>query len=84
MEPFCVVLKRTLSSQHPLHQILQYHCREVILPNTIGTPALVDKGAYVDQLFAFGGKGAKRLLKDAYPLSTWEVTDFRNQLKVRC
>ena len=38
----------------------------------------------MDQLFAFGNEGANRLLKDAQPLSTWEVTDFRNELKVSC
>ena len=38
----------------------------------------------MDQLFAFGNVGTDRLLKDAHPLSTWEVTDFRNELKVSC
>ena len=83
MEPFCVVLRRTVSSRHPLYQILQYHCRDVTVPNTIGAPVLVGEGEYMDQLFAFGNVGTDRLLKDAHPLSTWEVTDFRNELKVR-
>ena len=82
MEPFCVIYKRTLSSQHPLHEILQYHCRDVTVPNTIGTPALINEGAYMDKLFAMGNEGTERLLTDAYPLSTWDVTDFRSQLKV--
>ena len=38
----------------------------------------------MDQLFAFGNVGTDRLLNDAHPLSTWEVTDFRNELKVSC
>ena len=38
----------------------------------------------MDKLFAFGNVGTERLLKDAYPLSTWDVTDFRGGLKVRC
>ena len=38
----------------------------------------------MDKLFAFGNKGTKRLLKKAHSLSTWEVTDFRNELKVSC
>ena len=82
MEPFCVILRRTISSQHPLHEILQYHCRDVTIPNTLGTPALINEGAYMDKLFAMGSEGTKRLLRDAYPLSTWDVTDFRSQLKV--
>ena len=81
MEAFCVIYKRTLSSQHPLHEILQYHCRDVTVPNTIGTPALINEGAYMDKLFAMGSEGTKQLLRDAYPLSTWDVTDFRGQLK---
>lgn len=83
MEPFCVILQRTLSSRHPLYQILQYHCRDVTVPNTIGAPALVGEGKYMDMLFAFGSEGTERLLKDAYSLSTWQVTDFRNELKKR-
>jgi len=83
MEPFCVILKRTLSSQHPLHQILKYHCRDVTVPNTIGAPKLVGEGEFMDQLFAFGNEGTERLLKDAHPLSTWNVTDFRGELKKR-
>ena len=82
MEPFCVVLKRTLSSSHPLHQILKYHCRDVTVPNTIGAPKLVGEGEFMDQLFAFGNEGTNRLLRKAHKLSTWDVTDFRNEIKV--
>lgn len=82
MEPFCVVLKRTLSSSHPLHQILKYHCRDVTVPNTIGAPKLVGEGEFMDQLFAFGNNGTTRLLREAHNLSTWDVTDFRNEIKV--
>ena len=38
----------------------------------------------MDQLFAFENVGTDRLLKDAHLLSTWEVTAFRNELKVSC
>lgn len=83
MEPFCVVLKRRLSSSHPLHQILKYHCRDVTVPNTVGAPKLVGEGEYMDQLFAFGNEGTTRLLTEAHKLSTWDVTDFRNEIKKR-
>ena len=82
MEPFCVVLKRALATEHPLHQILQYHCRDVTIPNSVGTPALTGEGNFMDQLFAFGNKGTTRLLQDAYQIATWEVTDFRDEIKV--
>ena len=83
MEPFCVILHRTLSTHHPLHQILKYHCRDVTVPNTLGTVELISEGGYIDKLFAFGNKGTERILTDVYPLSTWDVTDFRGELKVR-
>lgn len=83
MEPFCVVLKRRLSSSHPLHQILKYHCRDVTVPNTVGAPKLVGEGEFMDQLFAFGNEGTTRLLTEAHKLSTWDVTDFRNEIKKR-
>jgi len=83
MEPFCVILKRAISSEHPLHQILKYHCRDVTIPNSIGTPALIGEGEYMDQLFAFGSNGTGRLLTDAQTIATWNVTDFRAELKVR-
>ena len=84
MEPFCVLLKGAMASEHPLHQMLKYHCRDVTIPNSVGTPALIDEGNYMDQLFAFGSKGTVRLLKDAHKIATWKVTDFRGEIKVRC
>jgi len=83
MEPFCVILKRAMASEHPLFQILKYHCRDVTLPNSVGTPAIFGKGEFVDKLFTFGSEGANRLLKDAHTIATWEVTDFRGEIKVR-
>ena len=77
-----MIMKRTLSSAHPLNQMLRYHCRDVTVPNTIGAPKLVDERQLMDQLFAFGSEGTARLLTDAHPLTTWNVTDFRNEIKV--
>ncbi|XP_068716666.1 polyunsaturated fatty acid 5-lipoxygenase-like isoform X2 [Montipora capricornis] len=83
MEPFCVSLKRTLADFHPLNQMLKYHCREIVIPNTIGTPALVGDQGFADLLFAFGSEGALRLLRDAHQYATWEATDLRAQIKKR-
>ena len=68
---------------HPLNQILKYHCRELIVPNTFGTPALVNEAQFMDLLFAYGNDGAIRLLRDAHPFSTWDITDFRRSVKVQ-
>ena len=77
-----MILKRTMSSAHPLHQMLKYHCRDVTVPNTLGTEKLVEEGGFVDQLFAFGSEGINHLLADAHRLITWNITDFRNEIKV--
>ena len=37
----------------------------------------------MDLLFAHGNTGTVRLLRDAHPLSTWQVTDLRAEIKVR-
>ncbi|XP_068762517.1 polyunsaturated fatty acid 5-lipoxygenase-like isoform X3 [Montipora capricornis] len=83
MEPFCVSLKRTLAALHPLNQMLKYHCREIVVPNAFGTPALVGEQGFMDLLFAIGNEGALRLLRDGHQYATWEATDFRAQIKKR-
>ncbi|KAL9962251.1 hypothetical protein ACROYT_G031333 [Oculina patagonica] len=77
LEPFCVCLKRNLAVQHPLHQMLKFHCRELV------TPALTEEVGFVAKLFAYGAEGANRLIRDGHKFSTWEETDFRSKLKKR-
>ncbi|XP_068671930.1 polyunsaturated fatty acid 5-lipoxygenase-like isoform X2 [Montipora foliosa] len=83
MEPFCVSLKRTLAALHPLNQMLKYHCRGIVIPNTFGTPRLMDDQGFMDLLFAFGNEGALRLLRGGHQYATWEATDLRAQIKKR-
>ncbi len=83
IEPFCVCLKRTLPPRHPLQQILKFHCREVTVPNTLGTPALTTEIGFVASLFAYGAEGANRLVRDGQQFATWDVTDYRNNIKVQ-
>lgn len=82
VEPFCVSLKRTLPAMHPLNQIMKYHCRETIVPTTLGTPILLGDKGFADLLFAYGNDGAIKLVHDIHPLTSWEVTDFRKNVKV--
>ena len=37
----------------------------------------------MDLLFAHGNTGTMRLLRDAHPLATWDITDLRSEIKVR-
>ena len=82
MEAVCVTMKRQLPSQHPLQQIMKFHCREVLIPNVFGTPKLLNPKGFMNLLFAFGNTGTSRLIKDSYPITTWDVTDFKGSLKV--
>ena len=82
MEAVCVTMKRHLPSQHPLQQMMKFHCREVMIPNVFGGPKLLNQKGFMHLLFAFGDTGTRRLVKDAYPITTWDVTDFRGNLKV--
>ncbi len=63
--------------------MLKFHCRELVIPNTLGTPALTEEVGFVAKLFAYGAEGANRLIRDGHKFSTWEETDFRSKLKVQ-
>ena len=82
MEPICVGVKRHFPSKHPLQQMLKFHCREIIVPNTFGIQTLVGEGEFTHKLFAYGHLGAQELIRRAFPLTSWDVTDFRANLKV--
>ncbi|XP_067016448.1 polyunsaturated fatty acid 5-lipoxygenase-like isoform X2 [Acropora muricata] len=83
MEPFCVCFLRHLSKWHPIHQLMKYHCRGLIITNKIGFPKLVRENGYMHQLFAIGNTGAIALLIRAYQSLTWADTDFRGKNKAR-
>ncbi|CAB4040502.1 arachidonate 5-lipoxygenase-like [Paramuricea clavata] len=83
MEPICVIMRRTLSVYHPLHQILRWHCRGLFVVNSIGMKALLGVGEFLDKLFAFGHTGSLELLKRAYPDLSWADTEFNENLKRR-
>ena len=83
MEPFCVALQRHLSSQHPLNVILKYHCRGVMVTNTIGSPTLITPGQYMDKLTPMGYKGTLLLLQRGYKTLSWQDSDFHLNIKVR-
>lgn len=83
MEPICVTLKRTLSSHHPLYEILKWHCRGTFLTNSLGLPSLVAPQGLMHQLFAIGHVGAIELLNKGYSEFSWQYTDFEGNLKVR-
>ena len=82
MEPICVIMRRSLSVFHPLHQILKWHCRGLHVVNSLGLKALLNEGEYTHKLFAIGHAGAVELLNRAYPDMSWADTEFDENLKV--
>ena len=82
MEPICVIMRRTLSRFHPLHQILKWHCRGLFVVNSIGTKALLQTLQASHKLFAMGHVGAVELLNRGYPDMSWADTEFDKNLEV--
>ena len=77
-------LERHLSKKHPLHQILKFHCRGLVVSNAFGSPVLLAPGGKSDLLMAFGHKGVIQLINDGYKDLGWEETDFLTKIKVKC
>lgn len=75
-------MHRHLSSQHPLNELLKYHCRGLLATNTLGSPSLVNEGGYMDILTAIGHKGTILLLERGYKTLGWKDTDFHQDIKV--
>ena len=83
MEPFCVVLKRHLSHEHPLHQMLKFHCRGILVANSLGAPNLLLPFKFTHQILAFGDKGSNQLVVTGYEEASWDDTDFEGNIKVK-
>ena len=82
MEPICVIMRRTLSKFHPLHQMLKWHCRGLFVVNSIATKALLQPEKALHKLFAMGHVGAVELLNKGYPDVSWVDTEFDKNLEV--
>ena len=82
MEPVCISVHRHLSKFHPLHQILQYHCRGLIPVNVYGTTALLQSNLTIRPLFSYGTEGASQLLLKEYHKMVWNDIDLEVNLQV--
>ncbi|CAB4030238.1 arachidonate 5-lipoxygenase-like [Paramuricea clavata] len=83
MEPICVIMRRTLSFFHPLHQIFKWHCRGLFVTNSLGIQALLKPGEFLNKLFTIGHVGGVELLNKAYPSMSWADTEFDKNLETR-
>ena len=83
MERMCVIMQRTLSKFHPLYQIFLWHCRGLLVVNSLGLTALFGEENFSRKLFSVGYSGTIELINRASPEITWDVTDFVTNLKVK-
>ena len=84
MEPVCVTLRRHLHKDHPLAQILKFHCRGILTAKLLGVPKLVLPGQILYQLSGFAHTSAAHLVNTGYMGTGWKETDFKNNIKVTC
>ena len=82
MESIIVAMRRTMSLDHPLHEILKYHFRGTVLTNRLALPALLEPGSNTHLLFAIGHVGSIEVLNKAYKEFYWQETDFPHFLEV--
>lgn len=80
---FCNVFRRHFSSRHPLYTIIQIHCQGTTPATMLGLPVLIKENQYTDNLFYFGGKGARKLVNKHYIRQHYDDNDFRLILKVK-
>lgn len=82
LQPICVILKRTISRQHPLNEMLKWHCRGLIATNANGFAKLIQPHGYMHTLFSMGHLGSIELLNRAYRNYSWKDNDFWENIKV--
>ena len=82
MEPICISMHRHLSILHPLHQILQYHCRGLIPVNAFGLESLISNNNTYRSLFSHGNEGASELLIKEYRNMVWDDVDLERNIQV--
>ena len=75
-------MNRHLSKLHPLHQILQYHCRGSLSLNAYGIPALLHSNLTMRSLFSHGGEGSVQLMLKRYSKMVWNDIDLEVNIKV--
>ncbi|XP_032236516.2 polyunsaturated fatty acid 5-lipoxygenase [Nematostella vectensis] len=80
VELYCLSLDRHISTLHPLHEMMKWHCRGVVLSNTAGGPKLVQKGHFEHHLHAYGWKGAHDFIKRAAKTFRWKEMDLRENI----
>ncbi|XP_048582836.1 polyunsaturated fatty acid 5-lipoxygenase [Nematostella vectensis] len=79
-EAVCVSMERHLSHKHPLYQMLKFHCRGVLTANVLGAPALLAPGQFMHTLYAYGWKGASKLVSGAAKSEDWIAHGFTEDL----
>ncbi|KAK3750756.1 hypothetical protein QZH41_009317 [Actinostola sp. cb2023] len=83
VEPVCLSIERQLSDQHPLYDIMRFHCRGIFTANVVGAPVLLDEEQSLHKIFAYGNQGSHYLTQIAAKYIDFNDFDLRNNLKRR-
>lgn len=83
LEPFCVSKDRQLSENHPLHQIIKYHCRGISITDKLAFQLLLGPNENLHKLFPYGYRGAVNIALKSYRQTSWKDTDFMGNIKKR-
>ncbi|KAL9951789.1 hypothetical protein ACROYT_G044516 [Oculina patagonica] len=83
MEPFCVSKDRQLSERHPLHQMIKYHCRGLMITDKLSFKVLLAENAFMHKLWPYGYYGGTSIAFRAFRAASWKDTDFMGNIKRR-
>lgn len=83
LEPFCVSKDRQLSENHPLHQIIKYHCRGISITDKLAFQFLLGENQNLHRLFPYGYLGAVNIALKSYRQTSWKDTDFIGNIRER-
>jgi len=83
VEPVCLSIERQLSDQHPLYDIMRFHCRGIFTANTVGAPVLLNEEQSLHKIIAFGNQGSHYLTQMAAKYIDFNDFDLRNNLMVK-
>ncbi|XP_022779753.1 allene oxide synthase-lipoxygenase protein-like isoform X2 [Stylophora pistillata] len=83
LEPFCVSKDRQLSENHPLHQVIKYHCRGISITDKLAFQFLLGENQNLHRLFPYGYLGAVNIALKSYRQTSWKDTDFIGNIRER-
>ena len=79
---FCVIYRRHFSRQHPLYDVMKYHCEGTTPHISLLYPTLAAPTQAGHLLFTIGHTGFTKLAMNAYTNRNYGMLAYDNLLKV--